>query len=148
MADAETVIEGLQDTEDAFEAAVISDYDAQTAVERELVLRLASCSGACAGPSRSRPTCSGSRGDRRSDYGPAGDRGFGSFLSQHLATDPHAHWDNARDAITPRTLTYCFLRLGNVDDGAFERLGRYKAALWRQAAQTLVLPRSIGRRYE
>jgi hypothetical protein len=41
---AETVIEGLEDTEDytAFEAAIISDYDAQTAVQRELVLRFAS----------------------------------------------------------------------------------------------------------
>jgi hypothetical protein len=41
---AETVIDGLEDTEDyqGFEAAIISDYDAQTAVERELVLRLAS----------------------------------------------------------------------------------------------------------
>ena len=41
---AETVIDGLEDSEDyrAFEAAVIADYDAQTAVERELVLRLAS----------------------------------------------------------------------------------------------------------
>src|SRR6202049_4442175 len=41
---AETVIESLEDVKDyrAFEAAVIADYDAQTAVERELVLRLAS----------------------------------------------------------------------------------------------------------
>jgi hypothetical protein len=41
---AETVIEIVEDVEDyrAFEAAVIADYDAQTAVERELVLRLAS----------------------------------------------------------------------------------------------------------
>jgi hypothetical protein len=41
---AETVIDGLEDSEDyrAFEAAVIADYDATTAVERELVLRLAS----------------------------------------------------------------------------------------------------------
>ena len=41
---AETVIEIVEDIEDyrAFEAAVIADYDAQTAVERELVLRLAS----------------------------------------------------------------------------------------------------------
>ena len=41
---AETVIDGLEDSDDyrAFEAAVIADYDAQTAVERELVLRLAS----------------------------------------------------------------------------------------------------------
>jgi hypothetical protein len=41
---AETVIEILENVDDykAFEAAVIADYDAQTAVERELVLRLAS----------------------------------------------------------------------------------------------------------
>ena len=41
---AETVIAGLEDAEDyqAFEAAVTADYDAETAVERELVLRLAS----------------------------------------------------------------------------------------------------------
>src|SRR4051812_7795276 len=40
----ETVIAALEDCEDyqAFEAAVISDYDAESAVERELVLRLAS----------------------------------------------------------------------------------------------------------
>src|ERR1700759_3050463 len=41
---AETVIGALEDAEDyaAFEMAVTSDYDAQTAVERELILRLAS----------------------------------------------------------------------------------------------------------
>jgi hypothetical protein len=41
---AETVIAALEDAEDyqAFEAAVTADYDAQSAVERELVLRLAS----------------------------------------------------------------------------------------------------------
>src|SRR5271170_3038840 len=39
---AETVIGALEDAEDyqAFEAAIIADYDAQSAVERELVLRL------------------------------------------------------------------------------------------------------------
>ena len=41
---AETVIAGLEDAEDyqAFEVAVTADYDAESAVERELVLRLAS----------------------------------------------------------------------------------------------------------
>src|SRR6478735_8895244 len=41
---AETVIRALEDAEDykAFEATIIADYDAQSAVERELVLRLAS----------------------------------------------------------------------------------------------------------
>jgi hypothetical protein len=43
---AETVIGALEDAEDyqAFEAAIIADYDAQSAVERELVLRLAGLS--------------------------------------------------------------------------------------------------------
>src|SRR5258706_11067551 len=41
---AETVIDALEDAEDyaSFEMAVTADYDAQSAVERELVLRLAS----------------------------------------------------------------------------------------------------------
>src|SRR5215472_12668189 len=41
---AETVVGALEDAEDykAFEAAIIADYEAQSAVERELVLRLAS----------------------------------------------------------------------------------------------------------
>src|ERR1700723_534854 len=41
---AETVIDALEDAEDyaAFELAVTSDYEARTAVEGELVLRLAS----------------------------------------------------------------------------------------------------------
>jgi hypothetical protein len=41
---AETVISALEDAEDykAFQAAIMADYDAQSAVERELVLRLPS----------------------------------------------------------------------------------------------------------
>src|SRR3974390_719445 len=41
---AETVIDALEDADDyaAFELAVTADYDAQSVVERELVLRLAS----------------------------------------------------------------------------------------------------------
>jgi hypothetical protein len=41
---AETVVDVVEDQKDykAFETVVASDFDAQTAVERELVLRLAS----------------------------------------------------------------------------------------------------------
>ena len=41
---AETVIGALEDADDykAFEAAIIADYDVESAIERELVLRLAS----------------------------------------------------------------------------------------------------------
>ena len=42
-----------------------------------------------------------------------------------------------------RILTYCFLQLANLDNGAFKRLNRYEAALWRQAVQTMVALRTI-----
>jgi hypothetical protein len=47
---AETVIGVLEDANDyaAFEAAVTADYDAESAVERELVLRLRAYCGAYA----------------------------------------------------------------------------------------------------
>ena len=57
---AETVIGALEDAEDyrAFEAAIIADYDAQSAVERELVVRLGVCCGDCAVPRPWKPACS------------------------------------------------------------------------------------------
>jgi hypothetical protein len=60
---AETVIGALEDAEDykAFEAAVTADYDAQSAVERELVLRLASLCGGYDGQRPSRLDFSKSR---------------------------------------------------------------------------------------
>jgi hypothetical protein len=47
--------------------------------------------------------------------------------------------------MSARELTCCFRRLGNLDGGAFERLGRYNATLWKQAAQTMLLLASIRR---
>jgi hypothetical protein len=44
-----------------------------------------------------------------------------------------------------RDLTGCFLRLSNVDNGAFERLGRYNTPLWKQTAQTLLLLQAVRR---
>jgi hypothetical protein len=57
---AETVVCSLEDAEDysAFEAAIIADYDAQSAVERELVLRLASILWRYAVPRRWKQACS------------------------------------------------------------------------------------------
>jgi hypothetical protein len=166
---AETVIEGLEDTQDyrAFEAAIISDYDAQTAVERELVLRLASLLW------RMRRAISIETdllriqgeilGDRRNDFrsvdhlpgaglyrvpGKRPENGFNEEGPADVRHDRCSHLDDRHEsaAITPRALTYCFLRLGNLDNGAFERLGRYNAALWRQTAQTIFLLQSSRRR--
>src|SRR5882762_7559572 len=111
---AETVIEIVEDIEDyrGFEAAIISDYDAQTAVERELVLRLASLLW------RLRRIISietdllqiqaeiiRARGKTLEDM----ERDGGDEPNQ----DPLP--------MSAREVTYCFLRLGNFDNGAFER---------------------------
>jgi hypothetical protein len=44
-------------------------------------------------------------------------------------------------------LTYCFLRLVNLDSGVFERLNRNEGALWRQTVQTLIVLHPVGRRF-
>jgi hypothetical protein len=44
-----------------------------------------------------------------------------------------------------RDLTQCFLRLANVDKGAFERLGCDEAGLWRQAMQVILTLATIKR---
>src|SRR3954453_2847655 len=60
---AETVIGALENAEDykAFEAAVIADYDAQSAVEPELVLRWPACCGEFDARPPWRQACSRSR---------------------------------------------------------------------------------------
>jgi hypothetical protein len=119
---------------------IISDYDAQTAVERELVLRLASLLW------RLRRIISIETDlfqiqaellrDRRNALVPAIDE-TQDRASEDVTIGPVP--------ISARELTYCFLRLGNLDSGAFERLGRYNAALWKQTAQTLYLLQMIRR---
>jgi hypothetical protein len=147
---AETVIDGLEDSEDyrGFEAAIIADYDAETAVERELVLRLASLLW------RLRRIIAIETDLFRVQAEILRER-RNEMLTMH-----GTHPNRAPEVLTlaesdrlgcngpasPRELTYCFLRLGNLDSGAFERLGRYDAALWKQTAHTLLLLGSIRRR--
>jgi hypothetical protein len=152
---AETVIDGLQDSEDyrAFEAAVIADYDAQTAVARELVLRLASLLW------RLRRIISIETDllriqseivleHRAVSVVPGRESSSNTQLPPLVFEPQRAEEANTGDGALPmsvRDLTCCFLRLTNVDSGAFERLGRYNAALWKQTAQTLFLLHSIRR---
>ena len=147
---AETVIDGLEDVEDyrGFEAAIISDYDADTAVGRELVLRLASLLW------RLRRIIAIETDlfqiqaeilrDRRNALAPAyvepSDR-----MPDHATGDESDQLSCSGSPFSARELAYCFLRLGNLDSGAFERLGRYNAALWKQTAQTLFLLGPIRR---
>jgi hypothetical protein len=148
---AETLIDGLEDSEDyrGFEAAVIADFEAETAVERELVLRLASLLW------RLRRIIAIETDlfqiqaeilrDRRNAITTV--PGHLSNQAPEVLTPAEADCLGCNGpALSPRELTYCFLRLGNLDGGSFERLGRYNAALWKQTAQTLLLLGATRRR--
>ena len=163
----ETVIAALEDIEDyqAFEAAVLADYDARTAVERELVLRLASLlwrirrataietdllqiqAEILEGRRYTLETANEAEHrvlrttTRRDAYNFTGSRGDGQRKQVDDQSDSiEASSDNP--VTHSRDLTCCFLRLANLDSGVFERLGRYETALWRQIVQTLLALRT------
>jgi len=138
-----------------FEAAVIADYDARTAVERELVLRLASLlwrlRRATAIETDLLRIQAEILRDRR--------RGRSPDWPDHRASpiiEAITSLDDACDKLTrtdrfaaappvssARQLTICFQRLANHDNGVFERLGRYETAIGRQVLKTLYLLRSV-----
>jgi hypothetical protein len=145
---AETVIEVLEDTKDyrGFEAAIIAAYDVRTAVERELVLRLASL--LC----RIRRATSIETGLLRIQAEILHARRNVCEPVSESARNPEHCMNSAIEgtvaspegaASTWRELTYCFLRLANLDNGVFDRIGRYEVHLWRQIVQTLFALQTI-----
>jgi hypothetical protein len=169
---AETVIGALEDAEDyrAFEAAIIADYDAQSAVERELVLRLASLLWRLRRATtmetglfeiqadhlrefrlarQMRPT---SREIAHAMFGWTDSAGF----DWHPATPdfanaaesvPDSGPKSADPAVDPTTdLARCFLRLANLPNDVFDRLSRYEVTLWRQVGQLLFALDGLDRR--
>jgi hypothetical protein len=151
---AETVIGALEDAEDyrAFEATITADYDAQSAVERELVLRLASLLWRV----RRATTMETGLFEIQADHL----NGLGSHnLVQpisgqliHALLEPGAVAGDevaaSADSFTKRTIDFarCFLRLSNLPNYALDRLSRYEAILWRQVAQTLIALDALDRR--
>jgi hypothetical protein len=185
---AETVIEILENPDDykAFEANIIADYDTRSAVERELVLRLASllwrirrATGIETDLLRIQAEILRER-RQEAEQGGESDRQPPNPLYRALRAVISPRWarekgdsadetregDDTADAMRDETnaasvidsladhtveptriLTYCFLRLANLDNGAFKRLNRYEAALWRQTVQTMIALGKIRCRY-
>jgi len=167
---AETVISTLEDAEDyeALEATINADYDAQSAVERELVLRLASLlwrlrrattmeSGLfeiqADHLSRFRQTrCVNPREVSNAMFGRADRVSLHQVPASHGSTDdseaaPNSDPTNVGPAIDPNTeLARCFLRLANLPNYAFDRLSRYEATLWRQVGQVRFTLDALDRR--
>jgi hypothetical protein len=156
---AETVIGALEDAEDykAFEAAIIADYDAQAAVERELVLRLASLlwrlrrattietglfeieAERLSEAARSRQVSPASREVVRALFGPqASVSSPDSLPACGVKVEPSV--DPAAE------LTRCYLQLANLPNFALDRLSRYEATLWRQVGQLLFTLDALDRR--
>ena len=160
---AETVIHQLEDAEDyqAFEAAIIADYDAQTAVERELVLRLASILWRLR---RATALETGlfeiqAEGLQSFDQTPVArprapeagretrlviDSSRSSNTVTQLTPTPDATSQMERDQ--KHDLTNCFLALAELPNYALDRLSRYEAILWRQAWQLMYALDNSGRR--
>jgi hypothetical protein len=149
---AETVIADLEDAEDyqAFEAAVIDDYDAQTAVERELVLRLASvlwrlrrAIGIESGIFESMSEESAKEDDPLSGGArvkPASDRLC--VVRAMPPQDARARQDFPLKA----TIADRFLRLAELPTFPLDRLNRYEHLLWRQARQLVTTLQSLRAR--
>ena len=164
---AETVIEIVEDIEDyrAFEAAVIADYDARTAVERELVLRLASLLWRLRRATaietdllRIQAEILRERRDqtqRQLQQQPIPlrvietavcDSSTDGWSASERADHQAARAFPLTRDVSSRDLAHCFQRLANLDSGVFERLGRYETTLWRQMVQTHFLLQSARRR--
>jgi len=163
---AETVIGALEDAEDykAFEAAIIADYDAESAVERELVLRLASLLWRLRRATtmetglfdiqaeqlwKFRQDRQAEAESRKSLY--ALFRRTGSAdcdrASDNLTSTRRAASSSAPNSADPSAdLASCFLGLANLPSHALDRLSRYEAILWRQARQTVFALDALGRR--
>jgi hypothetical protein len=127
---AETVISALEDAEDyhAFEAAITADYDAQSAVERELVLRLASVLW------RLRRATTIETGLFELHSGPLAERKQSRDLllgSQDISLTSFRRITHETVASQSSTLEFahCFLRLSNLPNFAIDRLSRYEANL-------------------
>jgi hypothetical protein len=154
---AETVIAALEDAEDyqAFEATVIADYDAESAVERELVLRLASVlwrlrratgiETALFESVTSEPGKVG-QGHSRPALVETADRSDRNQL--HLIATPQsdAAAVNELSFDTKNDIADCFLRLAALPTFVLDRLSRYEHLLWRQARQILFTLESLRRR--
>jgi hypothetical protein len=146
---AETVIGGLEDTEDysGFEKAIAAEYDAESPVERELVLRLASLlwrlrralmmeSGLFAIQAEHLQQLNAMRedSDRCATPQPRLDC-VRSITQEQNASAPVVSTEHAFGG---RRLAHCFLRLANLPSYPLDRLSRYEATLWRQTVKTLV----------
>lgn len=154
---AETVIVALEDADDyqAFEAAVIADYDTESAVERELVLRLASVLWRLRRATRIETALfeSVTTEPGKLENGCPYLTLFGGVnlseqnqTAMRAARQSDAAAANEASLNTKKEIGECFLRLAEMPIFALDRLSRYEHLLWRQSRQIVFALESLRRR--
>jgi len=142
---AETVIGTMEDAEDyrSFEEAITADYDAQSVVERELVLRLASVLW------RLRRATTMETGLFELEVEHLHEHQKNRQLIQGSSEFIHELFRGSdRETKTDPTTAFArsFLRLANMPNFALDRLSRYEATLWRQAGRIIYALETLDRR--
>src|SRR5262249_11216911 len=146
---AETVIANLEDRQDyeAFETAVTSCYDAESAVERELVLRLASVLWRlrrAIGIETALFEAMDGQSRKSAGKGPAEP----ARLFALVGTSGRRNSSVRNDLYTLQRnrIAENFLRLTDLPTCPLDRLNRYEQRLWRQARQTILTLRTVSAR--
>jgi hypothetical protein len=160
---AETVIATLEDAEDyqAFELAVTADYDAQSAVERELVLRLASIlwrlrratgieSALFETVIAELPSAEIGLPDQTSSQAALALVGPGPVQQNQLRAngelEQNARAEREHSSNSKSAKASAFLRLAALPTFPLDRLSRYEHTLWRQAKQIIFALQSMRTR--
>lgn len=162
---AETIIDALEDADDyaAFEMAITADFEATSAVERELVLRLASLlwrlrrataieSGLFRIQAQHLLQHGRTRRAHRQRQKVTNDL-YGLTLPPMDATEDepngngHASTQASAESINDfDDLTRSYIRMANLPICPLDRISRYEARLWRQACQILFSLKLLSRR--
>jgi hypothetical protein len=147
---AETVIVGAKDPEDyeSFEATIIADYDPTTAVERELVLRLASILWRLRRATGIETALfqSALKQSAQVQSKMIGRATTVELQSQVLPYNKSGPNPNNLDSAQKKQIAESFLRLSETPSTPIARLSRYEHVLWRQARQILVTLKSLRSR--
>ena len=134
---------------------MISDYDAESAVERELVLRLASvlwrlrcATGIETALFESMSGDSRKHEDQpsRENFGGTADVAERNRLFLGAVQGSNTTDGNELSFDLKKDIADCFLRLANLPNRALDRLSRYEHMLWRQARQIVFTLESLRRR--
>jgi hypothetical protein len=143
---AETVIVGFEDAGDyeAFEATVIADYNAESAVERELVLRLASVLWRLRRATGIETSLFESA-IRQSGQLEVFNRATADLLLSQLFSERKEESGKvlSSDSIRKKQISQSFVRLTNMPTCPMSRLTRYEYILWRQARQIVISLKSL-----